>query len=106
MHVFPADLAGVALAGPVAGDPVADLIEFAELLDVDVQDLAWVVPLVAADRLGRFERRHPAEAEPAKNAADRRRRHADRGGDRLAGVTLPAQSLDRRAHGRRSLARR
>ena len=40
MHIFPADPAGVALADPVAGDPVADPIELAKLLDVDVDDLA------------------------------------------------------------------
>jgi hypothetical protein len=32
MHMFPADSASVALARPVAGDPVADAIELAELL--------------------------------------------------------------------------
>ena len=56
MYVFPADPAGVALAGPVAADPVTDPIEFAQLLDVDVEDLAGSCAFVATDRLGRFER--------------------------------------------------
>jgi hypothetical protein len=40
MHMFPADPAGVALAGPVAGDPMAGPTELAQLFDVDVDDLA------------------------------------------------------------------
>ena len=38
--MLPSDPEGVALAGPVAGDPVTDAIELAELLDVDVEELA------------------------------------------------------------------
>ena len=104
MHIFPADPAGVALAGAVAGDAVADAIELAELLDVDVDDLAGRCALVAADRLGRLERRKPVEAQALQDAADGGGRNADLGGDLLAGVALPAQSLDRRASGRRRLA--
>src|ERR1700722_16906599 len=52
MHIFPADPAGLALAGALAGDAVADAIELAELFDVDVDDLAGSCALVAADRLG------------------------------------------------------
>jgi hypothetical protein len=57
MHVLPSDPAGVALAVAVAGDPIADPIELAQLLDVDVDDLAWGGAFIAADRLGRLERR-------------------------------------------------
>src|SRR5437764_952475 len=52
MHIFPADPAGVALTDPVACDPMADPIEFAELLDVDVDNLAGRGAFIAADRLG------------------------------------------------------
>ena len=104
MHIFPADPAGVALAGPVAGDPVADPIELAELFDVDVDDLAGRGAFIATDRLGRLERRQAVEAQPLEDAADGGRRNADLGGDLLAGMALPAQSLDRRADGRRRLA--
>ena len=54
MHIFPADPAGIALAGALAGDPVTDPIELAELLDVDVDDLAGRGAFIAADRLGRL----------------------------------------------------
>ena len=55
----------VALAAAVAGDAVADPVEAAELLDVDVDQLAGVLALVAADRLGRLEVLEPAQAERA-----------------------------------------
>ena len=87
MHILPADPAGVALAGPVAGDPVTDPIELAQLLDVDVDDLAWGGALVAADRLGRLERRQPVE--PSRRDAADVPGNAPRG-DLLA-VALPAQ---------------
>jgi hypothetical protein len=45
---------------------VADPIELAELLDVDGEALAEGGALVAGDRLGRLERRHPVEAEALK----------------------------------------
>jgi hypothetical protein len=37
-------------AGARAGDAMADLLEAAELLDVEVEQLAGVVALVASDR--------------------------------------------------------
>ena len=39
---LPADAAAVALAGPIAGDAVTDLVETTELFDIDVDDLAGV----------------------------------------------------------------
>ena len=54
MQILPADPSRIALARAVAGDPVTDPVEFAELLDVDMDDLARGGPLVAADRLGRL----------------------------------------------------
>ena len=57
MHIFPADPARIALAGPVAGDPAPDPIELAELPDVDVDDLAGGGPFIATDRFGRLESR-------------------------------------------------
>jgi hypothetical protein len=41
MQILPTDPSRVALAGPIAGDPVTDPVEPAELLDVDMDDLAW-----------------------------------------------------------------
>ena len=40
---LPADAAAVALAGAVAGDAMADLIEAPELLDVDMDQLAGIL---------------------------------------------------------------
>jgi hypothetical protein len=76
-----------------------DPIELAELLDVDVDDLAWVGAFVAADRFGRLQRRKPVEAEAPENAAHSGRGNANLGGDLLAGMTLPAQSLNGGADG-------
>src|SRR5271154_3126492 len=106
MHIFPADSAGLAPAGPIAGDPMADPTELAQLFDVDVEDLARGGPFVATDWLGRLERRQAIEAQPFEDAADGGGRNADLGGNLLAGVALPSQSLARRADGRRRLARR
>ena len=63
MDELPADAAAVALAGAVAGDAVADALEAAELLDVDVDQLAGLLALVAAHRLGRLQGAEPVEAQ-------------------------------------------
>ena len=60
---------GRALAA-VAGDAVAGLIETRELLDVQVQQLTGVLPLVTADGRGRFEGIEPVKPCPAQDAAD------------------------------------
>ena len=73
---------------------MADAIDPAELLDVDVDHLARMFALVAADRLARLQRTDPVEPEPLQDAADRGRRHVQFGGDLLAGATLAAQRLD------------
>src|ERR1019366_3631122 len=104
MQIFPADPAAVALALAIAGDAMADLLETTELFDVDVDDLAGMLALVAAHRLGRFQCREPVEAAPPQDAAHGRGRDADLYGNLLGGVALPAQSLDGCARGRRCLA--
>jgi hypothetical protein len=81
VQIFPADPAGVALAASVAGDPVADAIELAQLFNVDVDDLAWMLAFIAANGLGRLKRGETVQAEPAQDAAGGRRRHPDLGGD-------------------------
>ena len=55
MDIFPTGASSVALSSPIASDAVANLIEFAELFDVDMDQLARVLALVAPDRLCRFE---------------------------------------------------
>ena len=47
---------------------MADPLEAAELLNVDMVQLARVLPLVAADRLGRFEGGDAIEAEALEDA--------------------------------------
>src|ERR1019366_538053 len=70
----PAPLAGRApLAGPIAGDAVADLLEAAELLDVDVDQLAGGLALIAHHGLGRLQVPDPAEPGPPQDAAHRGR---------------------------------
>lgn len=39
----------------IAGDAVSDTLETPELFDVDVNDLAWPLALIAAFRLGRLQ---------------------------------------------------
>ena len=67
MHELPAGpcaaAAWTALPGAVVRDAVADPVEAAELLDVEVDQLAGVVALVAADRLGRLQSGEAIEAK-------------------------------------------
>ena len=63
----------------------------------DVDDLAGSGALVAADRLGGLERGKPVETKRPENATHGGGRDPGLGGDLLARMTLPAQSLDRRA---------
>src|SRR5690606_7115222 len=91
---LPAAAAAAIVAGVMAGDAVADLVEAAELLDVEVDQLARLLALVAADRLGRLQVAQSAEAGPAQHAADRRGRPPGRGGDLPADPALPAQLDD------------
>src|SRR5215207_9676739 len=85
----------------VAGDAVAEALEAAKLLDVEVDELARLLALVAADPLGRLERLEAVEAEPPEDAADRGRRDPGFGRDLLAGPALATQGFDLRDDGRR-----
>jgi len=91
---LPTDAAAVALAGPVAGDPVADPIELTELFDVDVDELAGLIALVTARWFGRLEGAQPIEAQALEHPADGGGGDTGFGGDRLAGQALPTQRLD------------
>src|SRR5690349_7553665 len=73
---------------------MAGSIETAELFDVDVDELARPVALVAARRLGRLEGAQPVEAQALEDAADGCGGDAGFGGDRLASQALAAQRLD------------
>ena len=104
VHILPADPTAVALAPAVAGDAVPDVIELAELLDVDVDQLAGILALVASNRLGRLERAQSVETQSAQDAAHGRRRDRELGRDLLAAVALSAQSLDGGTCGLRGLS--
>src|SRR5258708_16325999 len=65
MDELPADTAAVALALAVTGDAVADLVEFAELFDVDVDHLAGLLALVTAGGVRRVRRGRRFHGAPA-----------------------------------------
>src|SRR5215212_2240740 len=83
----------VALAAAIAGDAVADAVDPAELLDVDVDHLAGMGTLIAPDRLGRFECAELVEPQAPQDAADGCRREPELSSDLLAGPALPTQSF-------------
>src|SRR6266550_3377994 len=56
---IPTGAAALIWTRPIAGDAVADTRETPELFDVDVNDLAWALALIAALRLGRLEIAYP-----------------------------------------------
>src|SRR3954462_6923990 len=96
---LPSDAPALALTGSVAGDAMADPVEAAELFDIDVDQFAGMLTLVAAHRRGGFERLDAVEAEAPEDAADRSRRDADGSGDVLARPALAAQGFDGRDRG-------
>jgi hypothetical protein len=94
VQVLPAGAALIALAGAVAGDAVADAVDPAELLDVNVDQLARMLALVADDgRLG-LEGGEAVEADAAQRQPDRRAGQAKLAGDGRTGPALAAQRLD------------
>src|SRR4051812_15310951 len=70
-----------------------------ELFDIDVDQFAGMLALVAANRRGGVERLDAGEAEAPEDAADRGRRDADCGCDVLARPALAAQGFDGRDSG-------
>src|SRR4051812_10968507 len=91
---LPSDAPALALTGSVAGDAMADAVEAAELFDIDVDQFAGMLALVAAHRRRGFKRLDAVEAEAPEDAADRGRRDADGSGDVLARPALAAQGFD------------
>jgi hypothetical protein len=94
MHMLPTYAARIALTAPVAGDAVADAVEAAQLLDVEMDHVAGVVALVAACRGLGFDILHAAEPRRSEHAADGGGRDADDPGDLVARHLLPAQRHD------------
>jgi hypothetical protein len=83
---------------------MSDRADAAKLLDVEVDQLARVLALIAADRLGWLQRGEPIQPKAAQDAADGRCRHPDLSGDPLARVAPSAQRLDGGTRGRWGLA--
>ena len=65
-----------------------------ELLDIDVDEFARVVALVAPDRFGQLQGTQLVQAEPTQNSADRRWRYAGLSGNLLASPALAAQPFN------------
>ena len=71
-----------------------DGADAAELLDIDVDELARVLALIAPDRFGRLQGTQLIQAQPTQNTADGGWRDAGLGGDLLARPALAAQPFD------------
>lgn len=56
---LPADAEAISLAGSVAGDAMAYLVETPKLFDIDVDDLTKCGAFITTHRLGRFQIPHP-----------------------------------------------
>jgi len=93
---LPAGAALAALACAIAADAVADAIDAAEFLGVDMDQFAGPFPLVAVDLAGRVEGSELAEAEPAQRGPDGGDGPPELAGDGRAGEALAAQCRDLR----------
>jgi len=56
-------------------------VDPAELLYIDVEELAWTGALVAVGRLERLQPRQPAQTDPRQDPRHRRERHPEHLGD-------------------------
>ncbi len=83
--------APVALTFAVAGDAVADAVDPAELFDVEVDQLAGMLALIAAHRRYELEGLELVEPQAPQDAADGGWRNADVCRDLLAGEALAPQ---------------
>ena len=85
----------VAAPDPCAGDAVAGLVEAPELLDIEMDQFARALTLVAADGLGRVDLHQPPQPFPPKPARDGGPREARPGGNhRPCHAEGPAQMHD------------
>ncbi len=92
-------------SGPVAGDAMAEAIDAAELLGVDMDQLAGLGALVTHDLGALIERLEAAETAAAQDGADGRDRQAETACDARATQARAPQPLDRSAGRRRGAAR-
>ena len=92
MNELPADAAAVALARAVAGDAMTYPIELSELFDVDVDELARPVALIAPRWLSRFQGAQSIEAQALEDAADGGR--LQRIDHECRGILAPGDDVD------------
>ena len=78
---------------PPSGDAMPNRADPAELFDIEVDEFAWVLALVAAYRF-RLQCAEFVHAQPAQNAAHGGLRDADLGSDRLASQPLAPKRRD------------
>src|SRR6266540_7128373 len=103
---FPAraDVAPHAGAG-TALDPVAGPVEAAQLLRVEVHELAGVTAAIPVRRFGWLQAREPVQAKSGKHRAHRRDSHFELGRDARRGEPKAPQLLDQRLDRRRRATR-
>src|SRR5262245_55045425 len=95
MDELPTDAAETVDRGRISpGDAVSDRADAAELLDVEMDELARVLALIASDRFSRLQGTQLVQSQSTQYAADRSWRDAGGGSDLLAGPTLPSQPFD------------
>src|SRR5579859_2042177 len=70
MDILPAGPALVALAGTITGDAMADAVDATELLDVDMDEFAWFLALIAEDGGLGVECTETAKPSAAQDEAD------------------------------------
>jgi len=89
VDVFPTGVAGAVITGAAAGDAMTGRLEPAELLDVDMDELAGVASAVAIRRLDRIQARPAVQPETGQHRTHRRGRHPQLGRDARARPTQP-----------------
>jgi hypothetical protein len=90
----PPAAASIALSGAIAGDTMADAVDAAELLDVDVDQFARFVALVTDNRRPGIKSRKTPQAAAAQGHPDSGDRPAQTPRNGGAGETLAAEALD------------
>src|SRR5262249_34261456 len=101
---FPACTLTAAIACAASGYAVAYAAETAELLNIEMDDLAWFLALVAWMWLLQLEAREPAEGATFETAGGAGSGDADLGRDVLLGAALTAQVFDGVGYSKRDLA--
>jgi len=87
----------------IAGDAVTGPLDPSQFLDVEVDELAWVLALITADRRRRLEQSEPVELMATEEARDGGFGEAALARNLEAGQTQPAQRQNDRDLRRRRL---